>query len=205
VRRSTVLCIALLLVAAAWAAAPAGARSLQVGVDDDGVLLGGGEAADDAVAEWQRIGIDAVRVQVSWARVAPQPASDTPPAGFDPANPEDPGYHWGVIDAAVRRLTGAGIRPILMLDGPPPLWASGNPILGNPRYRPSAPAFGKFAAAVAQRYGADVDQYILWNEPNLPLWIQPQAVCGTRRRTPIGPWSTRRTRASTSSIPWRPC
>ena len=35
-----------------------------------------------------------------------------------------------------------------MLDGPPPLWASGNPSLGNPRYRPSAPAFGAFAAAV---------------------------------------------------------
>ncbi len=182
--RLVVLCVAMLLVALAGAAAPARARSLQVGVDDDGVLLGGGAAADDAVAEWQRLGIDSVRVQVSWARVTPDPGSDTPPAGFDPANPEDPGYHWSLIDAAVHRLAGAGIRPILMLDGPPPLWASGNPILGNPRYRPSAPAFGKFAAAVAQRYGADVDQYILWNEPNLPLWIQPQATCGTRRCSP---------------------
>jgi hypothetical protein len=184
VRRSTVLCIALLLVAAAWAPSPAGARFLQAGVDDDGVLLGGGAAADAAVAEWQRIGIDTVRVQVSWARVAPQPRSDSPPASFDPANPDDPGYDWSVIDAAVDRLVGAGIRPILMLDGPPPLWGSGNPALGNPRYRPSAPAFGKFAAAVAQRYGSKVDQYILWNEPNLPLWIQPQATCGTHRCSP---------------------
>jgi Glycosyl hydrolase family 79 C-terminal beta domain len=182
--RYAVLCVALLLVAVAGVAAPARARSLQAGVDDDGVLLGGGAAADDAVAEWQRLGIDSVRVQISWSRVTPDPGSDTPPPGFDPANPEDPGYHWGVIDAAVDRLSGAGIHPILMLDGPPPLWASGNPILGNPRYRPSAPAFAKFAAAVAQRYGADVDQYILWNEPNLPLWIQPQATCGQRRCSP---------------------
>jgi hypothetical protein len=183
--RNAVLCVALaLMVVAGAAATPAWARSLQVGVDDDGVLLGGGAPADDAVAEWQQLGIDAVRVQISWSRVAPQPGSDTPPAEFDPANPDDPGYHWGVIDAAVHRLVGAGIQPILMLDGPPPLWASGNPVLGNPRYRPSAPAFGKFATAVAQRYGADVDQYILWNEPNLPLWIQPQAVCGKRRCSP---------------------
>ena len=100
------------------------------------------------------------------------------------AIPTVAGYHWGIIDAAVDRLAGAGIEPILMLDGPPPLWASGNPSLGNPRYRPSAPAFGAFAAAAAQRYGDRVDHYILWNEPNLPLWIQPQANCGRKRCSP---------------------
>ena len=39
--RYAVLCVALTLVAVAGAADPAWARSLQVGVDDDGVLLGG--------------------------------------------------------------------------------------------------------------------------------------------------------------------
>src|SRR4051794_41557241 len=51
------------------------------------------------------------------------------------------------------------------------LWASFNPGVGNPRYRPVAWQFGAFTAAVAQRYGADVQEYILWNEPNLPLWL----------------------------------
>jgi hypothetical protein len=148
-RAASVLLLAL--AALVGAAAPASARSLQVGVDDDGVLLGGGEAAADAVAEWQKLGVDTVRLQVSGARVAPDPRSDTPPSGFVPADPDSPGYYWGAIDAAVDRLVGAGIEPILMLDGPPPLWASGNPSLGNPRYRPSAPAFGAFAAAAAQR------------------------------------------------------
>ena len=64
---------------------------------------------------------------------------------------------------------------MLMLDGPPPLWASSRPRVGNPRYLPSAWHFGQFAAAVAKRYGDRVDDYILWNEPNLPLWLQPQA------------------------------
>ena len=38
-----------------------------------------------------------------------------------------------------------------------------------------------------RRYGADVDQYILWNEPNLPVWMQPQADCGKQRCTPVSP------------------
>ena len=174
----------LALAALTGTAAPASARSLQVGVDDDGVLLGGGDTADDAVSAWQKLGVDTVRLQVSWSRVVPDPGSDTPPPGFVAADPDSPGYHWGIIDAAVDRLAAAGIEPILMLDGPPPLWASGNPSLGNPRYRPSAPAFGAFAAAAAQRYGTRADHYILWNEPNLPLWIQPQANCGRKRCSP---------------------
>ena len=63
IRAGAVLLLAL--AALTGAAAPASARSLQVGVDDDGVLLGGGDAADDAVSEWQKLGVDTVRLQVS--------------------------------------------------------------------------------------------------------------------------------------------
>jgi hypothetical protein len=150
---------------------------LHVGIADDASLFGDPAAADQSVAAWKRAGIDTVRIQVSWGRVAPDPKSQTPPEGFEAGNPEDPGYHWGVIDEAVDRVVAAGIEPILMIDGPPPLWASAAPYAGNPRYRPRATAFGPFATAVARRYGDRVDQYILWNEPNLPLWLQPQATC----------------------------
>jgi hypothetical protein len=87
----------------------------------------------------------------------------------------------------MNRLARVGIKPMLMLDGPPPLWASGNPAKRNPRYRTNANAFASFAAAVASRYGGAVDEYILWNEPNLPVWLQPQADCGKRRCTPVSP------------------
>ena len=183
-------CIAPLLVLLALAlctAPPAGARVMLTGIADDAVLLGGGPEADTAVADWQAMGVDIARIQVSWGRIAPSPESAVPPPGFQAANPDDPQYYWGVIDAAVDRLVRAGIKPMLMIDGPPPLWASGNPGRGNARYRPSAPAFANFASAVARRYGANVDQYILWNEPNLPLWLQPQADCGKRRCTPVSP------------------
>ena len=183
-------CIALLVVllaSAAVAAAPAPARVMQTGIADDAVLLGGGSEADQAVAQWRDMGVDVARIQVSWARIAPDPQSAVPPPGFQAADPDDPNYRWSVIDAAVARLQRVGIKPMLMIDGPPPLWGSGNPGRGNPRYRPSPPAFANFAAAVAQRYGDRVDEYVLWNEPNLPLWLQPQAACGKKRCTPVSP------------------
>jgi hypothetical protein len=169
------------------AAAVADARYLAVGMADDAVLIRGGEEADEAVAAWARLGVDTVRVQVSWARIAPSSTSQVPPLGFQPANPDDPLYQWGDVDGALARLQRVGIKPILMITGAPPLWASGNPSRLNQRYRPSAPAFANFATAVATRYGARVDDYILWNEPNLPLWLQPQATCGKRNCTAVSP------------------
>ena len=125
--------LALVLAAALAASGPASARYLQTGIADDAVLLNGGARADEAVADWQAVGIDTVRIQVSWARVAPNPRATTPPVGFQPTDPNDPLYDWGAIDGAVDRLVKAGIKPMLMLDGPPPLWGSGNPQRG--RYR----------------------------------------------------------------------
>jgi len=180
----------LALAAAVLAlAAPAHARTLQVGIADDGALLG--PDADATVAEWARMGVDAARLQVGWARVAPDPQGTHIPDGFQPSNPDDPGYDWAPIDAEVGRLVGAGIRPILMIDGPAPVWATLIPGLGNPRYRPVATQYAAFAAAVAQRYGTDVTEYVLWNEPNLPMSLQPQATCRGRRCTPVSPTAYR--------------
>jgi Glycosyl hydrolase family 79 C-terminal beta domain len=181
--------LAAVVVAVLAGAASAGARQpLHVGVADDASLFGDPLAAQQTVAEWQREGIDTVRIQLSWARIAPDQGAATMPAGFNPTDPNSPGYNWSAIDRAVDLVVAAGMDPILMLDGPPPLWASSKPSLNNPRYRPRATAFGPFAAAVAKRYGDRVDRYILWNEPNLPLWLQPQATCKFAKRcTPVSP------------------
>jgi hypothetical protein len=190
------LALILTLAAALLAtAAPAHARALQVGIAADGLLLNGSEReAEKAIEEWRELGIDTVRIQVQWSRVAPSPRSYDPPEGFNPGDPTS-GYQWGDYDRAVRLLTEHGIRPLLMLGGPPPLWASSRPRAGNPRYMPSAYHFGQFAAAVAHRYADRVEEYILWNEPNLPLWLQPQATCkGPRKKqrcTPVSPHTYR--------------
>jgi hypothetical protein len=183
----SIAAVLLALVAALAAAGTAHARTLQIGIADDAALFEGGRAADEVVDEWRRAGVDTARIQVQWSRIAPSPDSQFAPPGFAADNHLDPQYQWFHIDAAVERLTRAGIKPILMIDGPPPLWASGNPRRRNPRYRPSATAFARFAFAVASRYGSATDEYILWNEPNLPVWIQPQATCGRRLCTPVSP------------------
>jgi hypothetical protein len=184
--RTAFLLLAATLVAFI-SASPSSARlPLHVGVADDAQLFGDQGAAAHTVQTWKQAGVDTVRIQVSWSRVAPAPSEQLPPAGFQAGNPDDPGYHWGYIDQAVDLVVGAGMTPILMIDGPPPLWASAAPAGGNPRYRPRATDFGPFATAVARRYGDRVDQYILWNEPNLPLWLQPQANCGASHQcTPV--------------------
>jgi hypothetical protein len=55
------------------------------------------------------------------------------------------------------------------------------------RVRPDKAKFAAFAAQVAARYGAVVDRYIVWNEPNLPAWLRPQAACSHGRCSPVAP------------------
>ena len=183
--RSLALLVALL---AALAVAPASAGALEVGIAADAELLNGDpREAARTVGQWRRLGVDSVRLQVQWSRVAPDPASAVPPPDFDPANHQDARYRWDDYDRAIGMLTQAGIKPLLLLGGPPPLWGSSQPAAGSPRVLPSAFQFGSWAAAVARRYGDRVQEYILWNEPNLPLWLQPQASCKKKRCTPVSP------------------
>ena len=66
---------------------------------------------------------------------------------------------------------------LLTITGPGPLWTSRHPSKKKPAYYPSPSKFAAFARAVALRYGDRVDRYIVWNEPNLAAWLQPQAKC----------------------------
>ena len=50
----------------------------------------------------------------------------------------------------------------------------------------------QFARAAALRYAGAVDRWIIWNEPNLPLWLQPQNTCKGKRCTPYAPHLYRR-------------
>ena len=174
----------LLATALAAAAAPAAhAAGPEVGVADDRLLFEGGADPDRVVAEWRAQGVDIVRMFALWSRIAPARR----PPGFNGANQHAPGYEWGRLDQAIRRVRAAGLRVMLTVSGPGPVWTSRSPGRHNPRYRPDPAEYADFATAVATRYGADVDRYILWNEPNLPSWLQPQAACARRRCTPVAP------------------
>jgi hypothetical protein len=166
---------------------------LQTGISDDGVLLFDPAGAPQAVARWAAAGIDTVRVQVRWVGVAPGALQTTQPLGFDARNPDDPGYDWAYLDRAIGLVVGAGMKPLLAVTGSGPLWSSRVPALGNPRYQPDGAKFGQFAEAVARRYGRVADRYLVWNEPNQPLWLQPQQECPVkgRRCSPVAPHTYR--------------
>jgi hypothetical protein len=176
------------------AAAPAAASSgYEVGVADDRLLFASDESAAAAVAEWRASGVDTVRIFARWGAHAPDPAGTAPPAGFDAADPGDPRYDWRGLDRAVGAVTGAGLRVVLGVTGWGPVWGSEFPVRRNPRWKPDPARFADYATAVARRYGALVDRYIVWNEPNVALWLQPQSQCSAGGRcTPYAPHHYRR-------------
>jgi hypothetical protein len=162
---------------------PASAKSTEIGIADDRVLLAGGTRADKAVAEWRALGVDNVRIFAQWSKIAPRKR----PAGFNGADPASPGYFWVYVDAAVARVRQAGMSVTLTITGPGPLWSSSKPKRKQPAYKPRAKLYAAFAKAVARRYGAQVDRYILWNEPNIHTWLAPQASCSHGHCTPVSP------------------
>jgi len=165
--------LTVLLAALLPPAGPARAAGPEVGIADDRVLLNGGQDAERAVAEWRELGVDVVRIYALWSRIAPEQ--------------EGGSYDWRTLDEAVARVREGGMRVMLTITGPGPLWSSRMPALGNPRYKPNPAKYAAFSAAVARRYADRVDRYILWNEPNLPSWLQPQASCTRKGCTPVAP------------------
>jgi hypothetical protein len=144
-------------------ATPAHAAGPRLGIADDRLLLAGGPDADQLVNDWANAGVEQVRILALWSRIA----------GPSPQAP----LQWAELDAAIHRVAGAGLEPILTITGPGPLWTSRRAERGDPRYDPDPGAFADFAGAVAARYGNRVNTYILWNEPNLATWLRPQATC----------------------------
>lgn len=182
--------LAGLVAGLALAACPTGAQAasdLQTGIADDRLILANDASVAVVARRWALMGIDSVRIHARWIAVVPRPVDRRKPGNFDMSDPDDPDYNWAALDRAVRALRANGIEPILAVTGSGPVWASRRPALDNPRYKPDPRLFGRFAGAVARRYGGQVDRYLVWNEPNLPAWLQPQHTCRRGRCRPEAP------------------
>jgi hypothetical protein len=175
-------------------AAAQASSSAETGIADDAALLNEPNDARAAatVKAWAQLGIDDVRIFVQWQAIAPAPAEVKAPVGFNGADPNSLGYNWSRVDRAVNLVSAAGMRPLLVVTGPGPLWASQVPGRHSVRYKPRPDLFAQFARAAALRYAQAADRYIIWNEPNLPLWLQPQNTCKSARCTPYAPHLYRR-------------
>ncbi len=145
-----VLCCALLVAPSAGAA-----PGVQFGIQDDAWLEYGPGTLAQRVARLDRMGFDAVRVTLAWHEIETSPGT----------------YRWGRSDRLLGALRARGLRPIVTIWGTP-RWANRG---GLPNVAPAEGLeyhFQNFTRTAATRYQY-VDAWLMWNEPNKPLWLNP--------------------------------
>jgi hypothetical protein len=172
VSRKPILILLALLAAALLAPAGAHASSKQVMTfEAPGELLDDSER-EPTLNEIQSFGVDRVRALVYWQDFTARPNSKRRP-GFDRADPDAyPAGTWGVLDRLIESTERRGIEVQLTLTGPVPRWATKTK--RGHLNTPGAREFGRWAKAVARRYGDRVDIWSIWNEPNHPAFLKPQ-------------------------------
>jgi hypothetical protein len=180
----TTIIVTILLCLFGLALAPAGASAstgqLALFQDDRELLLRGAAVRDSTLDELRALGVDAVKFDLSWSDVAP--GGKVKPAGFDGADPAAYGSGWDTYDEVVNAAQARGLRVMIALSPPVPGWATAKRGDRVGVDRPSAAEFGRFAEAAGKRYPG-VDLWTLWNEPNHPRFLYPQA----KGRIPYSP------------------
>ena len=191
--RAPLLALALTVIAlaslAAAAAAPA-SRSQSTLFDLGGAALNLNETdRAKALDELQGFGVDTVRVIVLWRQIAPEVNSASKPA-FNASDPGAyPAANWKPLDDLVRGAKARGMNLLLTPSSPTPNWASK---VNDQISDPNPAEFGQFVQALGTRYSGTyvpaplqptdppqtalprVDDWSIYNEPNLTLFLKPQ-------------------------------
>ena len=170
--RQLVLALLALLAAALLAPAAAPASSKQVMTFE-----APGELLDDAkreatLDEIQSFGVSRVRALVYWRDFSARPNSARPPSFDRSDSAAYPEGTFGRLDRLVDSIERRGMELQVTLTGPVPKWATKT--RRGHLNSPSAREFGRWANAVATRYGDRVNLWSIWNEPNHPEFLKPQ-------------------------------
>jgi hypothetical protein len=205
ITRKLPLAAALLGLAALMAlhAPPAAASATQESIFQDDNQLKANPAG--TMQTLRDLGVQRVRVNLTWNTVAPGATSTKRPKHFNASDPAAyPAGGWAPYDAIVRAGQTYGVEIDFTVDGPAPLWATGR---GAPKgtsgfflaaWQPSAKEFGLFVRAVGTRYSGTykprgsataiprVSFWSIWNEPNYGFDIAPQGI-GSHQSIPNSP------------------
>jgi hypothetical protein len=188
-KRAIRLCLAaalaLVCLAAAATDAPA-ARGLKTGFIAFEYLNSDAAIRHPWLDRTVQANADMVRLSIDWkANVG-----DDPPA--NPRDPTDPAYDFFGLDRLVRELHDRGLEVMFTVAFAPD-WAEGPNRPGNApsgTWDPDPKAYGDFAHALATRYSGTfpdpagggslprISLYEVWNEPNLPQFLNPQSEGG---------------------------
>jgi hypothetical protein len=137
-----------------------------------------------ALEELAGLGVRHMRVLLYWKDVAPQPEATSAP-NVDLRDPAS--YDWSKYDPVFEALRARGWKVLVTVTTPGPKWAMG----GRKDFvtRPSPTQFERFVTAVGRRYGEQVDQWAIINEPNHPDFLGPQY---SAKKRPLSPGIYRR-------------
>ena len=166
----------LVILALAVPVSASASNHMLLGLFDDAVTL---DPEVNSFPVLSSLDVQVVRMSLIWGGRGG--VANKHPA--HPADPTDPAYDWSRYDQAVERANDAGVQLLLTIVGTP-AWANGgqSPVV--------APTSGSdlqaFAYAAAQRYSGTfmdtrtgrvlprVSRWLAWNEPNNPVFLQPQ-------------------------------
>jgi polysaccharide biosynthesis protein PslG len=165
----TPLVVAAVLFVSIFLVSPAGHASIGSKIGSNSEVFGIADpelvsetpAAQAAqFAAMRAIGITSVRVDADWRWVQP-----SGPRVFD----------WTQLDQEVHSIRAAGMSVDLIIDGCP-RWAALASAATDPSPQPASSAqYAAWAADVAARYApAGVDDFEIWNEPNVVQSWQPR-------------------------------
>jgi hypothetical protein len=192
-RQAPLLAVALAVIAvaslAAAAAAPASrSQSTLFDLGGAGLNLSTTERAQE-LDDLQGFGVDTVRVIVPWRQIAPDVGAGTKPA-FNATDPAAyPPDNWLSLDDLVRGAKQRGLNVLLTPSSPTPNWGS---TTNDSISDPNPTEFGQFVQALGSRYSGTytappilpgdppnqvlprVDEWSIYNEPNLTLFLKPQ-------------------------------
>jgi hypothetical protein len=188
VRGSTLLLAAVVVVVLAAGASSArkvATLKASTGALETGVgFVSFGNTTDNAteLEHMAKAGAKYVTLRLAWSIIAP--SGSTAPAGFNPRDPADPNYNWAGVDAEVKAITSAGLKPILVFSSAPTWAESPGSSYAPGTYKPIPSALADFYTAAATRYSGSfenlprVQYWSVWNEPNLGAYLNPQMVKG---------------------------
>jgi hypothetical protein len=165
--------VAALAVALSSLSASAASSHLTIGIYDEGVTLYGKPSSVFPV--FRSLHAKVIRLNLHWSSVARR-------RPINALDPNDAAYNWSLYDRAVQSAARYS-EQILFSIIDTPGWANGG--AGKNRTPTNMSDLRSFALAAATRYGGNwtgtdgrrlpaVKLWAAWNEPNNPVFLQPQ-------------------------------
>jgi hypothetical protein len=165
--------LAVLAVSVSTLSASTKSTHMLIGIYDEGITLYGPPASSFAV--FKSLHAQVIRLNLHWASIAKS-------RPINPIDPNDSAYDWGIDDQAVQNASKYGLQVLFSIIDTPG-WANGG--AGRTHVPTNITDLRSFALAAATRYSGTwtatsgarlpaVHLWAAWNEPNNPVFLQPQ-------------------------------